>query len=99
MLNPDDFVYLPSLVVKELLAGREVEITGGMCTHFTTAADYKKRKADLTGKFGEVINDRPDRKRTLVATRNPPPWALQIIHEHIWERKEMEQWKIPEVFR
>jgi hypothetical protein len=96
MLNPDDFVYLPSLVVKELLAGREVEITGGLYTHFKTAADYKQKKADLVGKFGEVI---VRGKVTKVATRNPPPWALQVIHDHIWERKEMENWKIPEVFR
>jgi hypothetical protein len=96
MLNPDDFVYLPALVVKEILAGHEVEIVGGICIHIRDASDYKKIKDSLAGKFGEVI---VRGTVTRVATRNPPPWALQIIHEHIWEKQEMREWMIPQIFR
>jgi hypothetical protein len=98
-LNPANYGYLPAIVIKELQAGRTVEITGGLFAIITSMDDYHTRKYRLIGKFGEIIGWANSNKKALVATRSPPPWAEAIIHKHIWEAEEMFRWQIPEELR
>ena len=84
--------YLPAIVMKEILAGRECEITGGLCTSIKTIEDYQRYRKRLRGKFGEIIQWTPSR-RALIATRVPPAWAIDIIEEVIWNAPVMVRWQ------
>jgi hypothetical protein len=86
--------YLPSIVFKELAAGRQCEITGSMLVHIKNIEDYKSKKDKLIGKFGEVIS-RTHGNVALIATRSPPPWAEKKIDEVIWDCEEMIRWDVP----
>lgn len=91
--------YLPAIVYKELLAGRTVDITGGLLMRLTSLDEYQERKPRLHGKFGEVISWTPGGTKALIATRPPPQWAEQKIHETIWECESMQRWPVPEEYR
>ncbi len=90
--NPANTGYIKGLVLKELNAGRQCEITGSMLVHIKNFEDYKNKKERLIGKFGEVIARTPI---TIIATRAPPPWAEKKIDEVIWDCEEMIRWDVP----
>lgn len=84
--------YLPAIVMKEILAGRECEITGGVCTTIKNVEDYKRQKPKIVGKFGEIIQWTPSR-RALIATRVPPGWAVELLEKVIWDAPAMFRWQ------
>ncbi len=88
--------YLPGIIIKELLAGRECEVTGSCLIHLKTMDDYVRNKPRLIGKFGEVVNRT---NVSFIATREPPEWAREIIHEFIWYCDPMIRWTVPEELR
>lgn len=83
--------YAKGIVLKELAAGRQCEITGSVLIHIADIEDYHKKKDKLIGKFGEVISRKSD-GTALIATRAPPPWAEKKIDEVIWDCDEMLRW-------
>lgn len=84
--------YLPAIVMKEIAAGRECEITGGLCVTIKTVEDYNHYRDRIRGKFGEVIHWTPT-KRALVATRVPPSWAIELLEKVIWDSPAMFRWE------
>ncbi len=95
VLNPANVGYLPGLILKELKAGRIVEVTGSVFAIIKDRSDYEDRKHRLIGKFGETIN----RKRNgvvQIATREMPEWAAIKMHEVVWDCDEMLRWKVEE---
>lgn len=84
---------LSAIILKELSAGRPVEITGGMVANIRTMEEYLQKKDRTDGLFGEIISWRLDRT-ALIATRKIPLWAYQIFEAHMWEAPEMERWKV-----
>lgn len=90
---PANIGYLKGIVIKELTAGRQCEITGGMLIHIADIKDYHKKKDKLVGKFAEVISRKSD-GTALIATRSPPPWAEKKIDEVIWDCEEMIRWDV-----
>lgn len=91
VLSEANVGYLPAIVMKELLAGRECEITGGLCTSIKNLEDYQRQKPKLSGKFGEIIQWTPT-KRALIATRVPPSWAVEMLEKVIWDAPAMFRW-------
>jgi hypothetical protein len=93
VLNPANVGYLPGLIIRELKAGRTVEVTGSIFAIIKDRSDYKDRKYRLIGKFGEAIN----RKRNgvvQIATREMPEWAAIKMHEVVWDCDEMLRWQV-----
>ena len=88
--------YLLGIIYKELSAGRSCEITGSVVTTIDNINKLHKERDRLVGKFGEVVNRG---SKTLIATRDPPMWAREKIHETIWECDEMIRWDVPEEAR
>jgi hypothetical protein len=93
-VNPANVGYLPAIVLKEIRAGRKCEITGGVCVTIDGEEEYTRRRIYLLGRFGEIVNRRSDHG-AMIATRNPPPWAAEKIHQVIWDCPEMIRWDIP----
>ena len=85
--------YLCGMVLKEINAGRSVEITGSLLATIKTHSDYENRKDRLIGKFGEVVHRNKDGV-ALIATREMPEWACLKVHEVIWDCDEMLRWKV-----
>ena len=85
--------YLKGIVLKELAAGRNCEITGGVYLKIENRKDYDEKKSRLTGKFGEVIS-RKANGTSLISTRVPPVWAEKKIDEVIWDCDEMMRWEV-----
>jgi len=85
--------YLPGLILKEINAGRQCEVTGSIVATIKTRSDYESRRSRLIGKFGEVINRNKD-GIALIATREMPEWAATKLHEFIWDCDEMLRWKV-----
>ena len=81
-----------AIILKEISAGRPVEVTGGILLHVTTMDDYERNRSRISGLFGEVIQWKSDRT-ALIATRKMPGWVARVIENHIWEAPEMERWK------
>ena len=96
VINPANIGYLPGVILKEISAGRTCEITGSVVTKIENINDYNKNHERLIGKFGEVINRK---SKSLIATRDPPMWAKEKIHEFIWDCEEMMRWEVPENMR
>lgn len=87
--------YLPGLILKEINAGRSVEVTGSIVATIKTRSDYETHKYRLIGKFGEVVHRNKD-GIALIATRDLPEWARLKVHEVIWDCDEMLRWKVEE---
>lgn len=87
--------YLPGMILKELKAGRSVEVTGSIVATIKTRSDYESRRSRLIGKFGEVVARNKDGV-ALIATREMPEWACLMVHEKIWDCDEMLRWKVEE---
>jgi len=87
--------YLPGLILKEINAGRQCEVTGSIVATIKTRSDYESRRDRLIGKFGEVVHRNKDGV-ALIATREIPEWACLMVHEKIWDCDEMLRWKVPE---
>jgi hypothetical protein len=94
--NEANHGYLCGVILKELSSGRKCEITGSVVAKIENIGDYNKNKDRLIGKFGEVVSRT---SRSLIATRDPPPWAKKYIHEFIWFAEEMVRWEAPEDVR
>ena len=92
-INPANVGYLPGMILKEIAAGRSVEITGSIVATIKTRSDYESRRDRLIGKFGEVVHRNKD-GIALIATRDLPEWACILVHEKIWDCDEMLRWKV-----
>ena len=93
-INPANIGYLPGIILKEIRAGHTIELTGSVLATIRNREDYEKKKDRIIGKFGEVIQWTPTGK-TFIATRDPPSWAREKIHEVIWDCPEMIRWDTP----
>lgn len=87
MESGDNVGYLPTMVMRELKAGRPCEITGGIVATVKTMEDYEIRKDRIRGKFGEIVQWRADRT-ALIATRPVPEWVIKILEAHMDEAPE-----------
>ena len=96
-MNVANTGYMKGVVLKELSAGRQCEITGSMLLHIKDLEEYKTKKEKLVGKFGEVISRGSG--TAYIATRTPPPWAEKKIDEVIWDCEEMIRWDVPKELR
>jgi hypothetical protein len=92
-INLANVGYLPGMILKEIAAGRSVEVTGSLLATIKTRSDYEDRKYRLIGRFGEVVNRNKD-DVALIATREMPEWACLLVHEKIWDCDEMLRWKV-----
>jgi hypothetical protein len=92
-INLANVGYLPGMILKEIAAGRSVEVTGSLLATIKTRADYETRKYRLIGKFGEVVARNKDGV-ALIATREMPEWACLKMHEVVWDCDEMLRWKV-----
>jgi len=90
-INEANVGYLPAIVMKEILAGRTCEITGGLYTNIKTIEYYKRNKERLSGRFGEIIQWTPG-KKALIATRNTPKWAAELFEKVVWDAPVMFRW-------
>ena len=91
VLNEANVGYLPAVVLKEIKAGRKCDVTGGVCRVILNMEEYEHVLSQLRGKFGEVIQWKTDRT-ALIATRQIPSWAIEVLEHHIYEADEMARW-------
>ena len=88
--------YIPAIVIKELSAGRQIEVVGSVYANIRTREDYEKHRHDLIGLFGEIRGWKGN--VAMVATRSLsdcPMWVREMVDEHVWDRPEMFRWQVP----
>jgi len=94
--NKANMGYIPAIVLKEIAAGREIEITGGAYAVIKNRKDYDDRKYRLIGLFGEIIGWKG--KTTMIATRSIsdcPEWVKEMVDQHSWDHPMMFRWQVP----